>query len=152
MAGMGIEDVLQAIESEGTGAEFALCTDLHDMLVVAYSLPVVERLRQMAAGDTAVAEMLVSRVDELLREDVKSDTRHPYDHAIALYLVVLSWTNVDLLGVAIEDVLSSKLSTLWFALIAALHLRAAIPNSHSKQQSTLTVPSSQDIVGRSYVG
>lgn len=149
---MRIEDVVQAIEASSTAAEFTLCTDIHDFEVVAQSLPVVDRLRQMVAADSAVAELLAARAVDLLAEETPLDRRHPFDHAIAIYLLVLSWTNVRCLAPPLREVLESRLPNLWFSLMAALHLRQELPAACEREGSNMAVPSEEGLERWSYVG
>lgn len=127
MEAQGIDALLERAESSGVFAEFALCSDAQDFIMVAQSLHVTQRLTQMIASDRYYGEHLVERVGELLDMEVDRQRRHPFDHAIALYLLVLSQTDVQLLGEALQPVRRSRLPNLWFALLMERRLDDDVP-------------------------
>jgi len=127
MEAQGIEGLLQRAESSGVFAEFALCSEAQDFIMVAQSLHVTQRLIRTVASDRYYGKHLVARIGELLDMEVDRQRRHPLDHAIALYLLVLSQTDVQLLDEALQRVRGSRLPNLWFALLMDRRLDDDVP-------------------------
>ena len=77
----------------------------------------VKNLTSLLLSDKKTHDVIFERIKRFIELDEPSDKLHPYDHAVAIYLYVLSKQKSDLYEV-LDYIYHNKLPNLWWTYIS----------------------------------
>lgn len=108
-------DYFEIIESSELFAKLALSNNEETFLRSIRSVDDVLLFKDEISADLDLAGHVTSRIDALIDFEADREALHPYDHAIAAYLYILSESNINEFLRAWEKVKEKRLSNLWWA-------------------------------------
>jgi len=123
-----INELFGIVESSAFFLEFNLANDvawLRQFFI--HSNSATARLILYVRADASHAARIVDEVAELLQVDTDPAELHPYDAAIAAYLLVLEASNLEALKCALGLVRNAHPPNLWWTYRAYNHLLLLLP-------------------------
>lgn len=138
-------EYFEIIESSELFARSALSNNEETFLRSIRSIDDVLLFKDEISANPDLAGHITSRIDMLI--DMKMDPKslHPYDHAIAVYLYILSDSTIDEFHQAWGKVKEKKLTNLWWAYgIGSYLYRGALKTQIVETESAFDIDLSGD--------
>ncbi len=108
-------EYFEIIESTEMFSKLALSNNAETFLRIMKSVDDVLLFKDEISANPDLAEHVTSRIEALVGIETDPEVLHLYDHAIAVYLFILSESNVEEFLRAWEKVKEKRLTNLWWA-------------------------------------
>ena len=113
-----MDDLFQYAESPDLFVQASITNTVNSLRDLLLSSPAVANGVRLAQSDIELATLVLKRMQKLLTSGLAGITeryRHPYDVALATYLLVLHQSNAEAFEAALESVRGSALPNLFWA-------------------------------------